>query len=239
MMLGMAPPQLGRYRPQDRVGFADLANDVHAEFGFGYDPVLDADLSDPETHYRHILLIKVDDAVVGSAALTDPRRGAATVKRMYLRPELRGQGWGRRLLDAVTDLAAQDGCERVELDTNDRQPDACRLYERAGFTLLRKRGSTRYYAKELANPEAVTDWRPDNSWQRLPGAEGVGTAGVWRVSADDGAWIVKRIRKTNQSPIRAPTDGGGARSKSPAPESQNRSAVWRHLPTASRRTPTE
>lgn len=151
-MLRMASPQLGRYRPQDKDGFAELVIDVHTEFGFGYDPVLDVDLSDPEAHYRHILLIKVDDAVVGSAALTVPHGGSTTLKRMYLRAELRGQGWGRRLLAAATDLATQDGCERIELDTNDRQPDACRLYERAGFTLLRKRGTTRYYVKDLTTP---------------------------------------------------------------------------------------
>lgn len=113
---------------------------------------------------------------------------------MYLRPSLRGQGWGHRLLTAVTELATLDGCERINLDTNDRQPDACRLYKRAGFKLLRRARATCYYIKELTSSDTSPTWKPDDGWERLPGAEGAATEGVWRVTTDDGNWIVKRLR---------------------------------------------
>lgn len=70
--IGLASPHLATYQPQDRNGFANLVNDVHAEFGFSYDPALDTDLDDPEAHYRHILLVKAGNLVVGSVALTEP-----------------------------------------------------------------------------------------------------------------------------------------------------------------------
>lgn len=63
---------MGIYNPQDQPAFADLVNSVHAEFGFGYDPELDADLDDPTAYYRHLWLLRLDRAVIGSAALTQP-----------------------------------------------------------------------------------------------------------------------------------------------------------------------
>lgn len=72
---------------------------------------------------------------------------------MYLRPWLRGQGWGRRLLTTAVEAAVRDGCRWLELDTTERQGAACRLYEAAGFTLQRTMGISRYYVKEVVPPD--------------------------------------------------------------------------------------
>lgn len=37
-------------------------------------------------------------------------------------------------------------------------------------------------------------WRPAADWERLAGAEGAATEGVWLAAADERRWIVKRIR---------------------------------------------
>jgi putative acetyltransferase len=145
----MPTPSLRTYRPGDRAGFESLVRDVHTEFGFVYDPELDADLDDPEGFYSYILLLVRDDEVLGSAALTEPSAGVVTLKRMYLRPWVRGDGWGRRLLDGVIERAMRDGCERIELDTSTRQEGARRLYESSGFELTRQDGETLFYCKEL------------------------------------------------------------------------------------------
>jgi len=147
----MNSASIGPYEARDQPAFANLVMDVHAEFGFAYDPDLDADLVDPEAHYRFILLVKAQDAVVGSAALTEPRDQITTLKRMYLRPSLRGQGWGLRLLDAMIEYATLGGCHGIELDTTDRQDAARRLYERAGFKQHLRIGETIYYFKSLSH----------------------------------------------------------------------------------------
>lgn len=148
-MLHMPELSLTIYQLEDQERFARLVKDVHAEFGFAYDADLDADLDDPEAHYPWILLVKCGSSVVGSAALSEPRAGIVTLKRMYLRPSFRGLGWGRRLLEAVTEHAVLDGCEQIQLDTTTRQPDASRLYERNGFQLLRRDGDSLFYFKDL------------------------------------------------------------------------------------------
>lgn len=137
------------FRPSHQEQFAQLVDDVHAELGFAHDPVLDADLDAPTEHYRHILLLTRGRIVVGSAALTAPSAGVVTLKRMYLRPAQRKQGWGRRLLEAMIWRAEQDRCVQMQLDTTERQHAARRLYETAGFYVVRQEEQTLHYAKRL------------------------------------------------------------------------------------------
>lgn len=94
-------------------------------------------------------LVKCGTSVVGSAALTEPRDGSTTLKRMYLRPALRGLGWGRRLLDGVTEHAVEHGCKKIQLDTTTRQVGARRLYERSGFKLVSQDGDTLFFSTDL------------------------------------------------------------------------------------------
>jgi putative acetyltransferase len=52
---------------------------------------------------------------------------------MYVQPELRGNGIGGAILDAIESLARSEGLERLALETGDRHPAAWRVYERSGF----------------------------------------------------------------------------------------------------------
>jgi GNAT superfamily N-acetyltransferase len=59
--------------------------------------------------------------------------GVVEIKRMYVVPELRGQGLSRAMLAALEDLARQLGAHRVVLETGSKQPEAVRLYETSGY----------------------------------------------------------------------------------------------------------
>ena len=73
---------------------------------------------------------------VGMGALKVETAEMAEVKRMYTRPEIRGQRIGVKLLDAITDLARQKGISHLMLETGDVEgfEPAHRLYIKAGFT---------------------------------------------------------------------------------------------------------
>lgn len=58
---------------------------------------------------------------------------AGEIKRMYVRPEVRGRGLGRVLLDALEERLREVGYSVARLDTGDRQPQARRLYLGAGY----------------------------------------------------------------------------------------------------------
>ena len=55
------------------------------------------------------------------------------LKRMYVRHEFRGRGYGRLLLDHVERLAQEQGVSVMRLETGVYQPEATALYEKCGY----------------------------------------------------------------------------------------------------------
>jgi GNAT superfamily N-acetyltransferase len=107
--------------------------DTLREFEFEPDPELDADLDDPRATYAALWVALEDGAVVGSVAMQDLDDGEVLLKRMYLRPSMRGRGLGRELLGVALDWARAHGKRLVRLDTSERMVAAQRLYEANGF----------------------------------------------------------------------------------------------------------
>ena len=70
---------------------------------------------------------------VGCAGLKRFDGTAAEIKRVFLRPQARGHGAGRALMEALEDAARGLGYERVRLDTGDQQPEALGLFRALGF----------------------------------------------------------------------------------------------------------
>jgi putative acetyltransferase len=64
---------------------------------------------------------------------TDGDVGYGEVKRMYVRPEFRGAGFGRAILERLADRARERGVSVLRLETGIQQVEAIGLYERAGF----------------------------------------------------------------------------------------------------------
>ena len=58
---------------------------------------------------------------------------------LYVRGVARGHGVGRALVEGVVDLAAERGCRRIELDTNEANDAAVALYESLGFSAVDSR----------------------------------------------------------------------------------------------------
>lgn len=68
------------------------------------------------------------------------------VKRLYVQPRARGQGWGRRLADALIGEARTIGYRELKLDTLERMAEARSLYESLGF-----RPCAAYYRNPLGD----------------------------------------------------------------------------------------
>jgi ribosomal protein S18 acetylase RimI-like enzyme len=67
----------------------------------------------------------------GGIKLFDTEYGE--VKRMYVRPQFRGLGFGKRMLDHLAAYAVQHGVAVLRLETGIHQLEAIGLYERVGF----------------------------------------------------------------------------------------------------------
>jgi putative acetyltransferase len=84
-----------------------------------------------QPHIR-FFVARLDNAPVGcgGVALFDDY---AEVKRMYVRPSVRGRGVAQALLDRIEATARDAAITALRLETGDRQIAAMRVYERAGF----------------------------------------------------------------------------------------------------------
>lgn len=75
------------------------------------------------------------------------------VKHLYLRPETRGKGWGRVLLEGLETRAREWGAAELVLDTHHTLEAAGGLYARSGFTAIEpyndNANATRWYGKAL------------------------------------------------------------------------------------------
>jgi putative acetyltransferase len=55
------------------------------------------------------------------------------LKRMYVRPQFRGTGLGKRMLGHLETFARRQGTTTLRLETGIYQPEAMGLYERMGY----------------------------------------------------------------------------------------------------------
>jgi len=99
----------------------------------------EADLMDAVGHYSRdkcaFVVLDDDGEVVGTHAVVplDDRPDVCTFRRLYLRSDLRGTGWGEKLMRWAIDAAEQFGFHRVEFWSDVRFVRAHRFFERLGF----------------------------------------------------------------------------------------------------------
>jgi ribosomal protein S18 acetylase RimI-like enzyme len=79
------------------------------------------------------LLARLRGRPVGCVVLWLSPGRPAEMKRMWVAPEARGLGLGRRLLAEVESRAAKAGAKVLRLDTNRVLVEAIALYRRSGF----------------------------------------------------------------------------------------------------------
>ncbi len=102
-----------------------------------------------------LLLAKVNGEVAGCVALRSLDESILEMKRLYVRPSVRGSGLGKRLVEAAILIARQSGYVELRLDTLASMVSAQALYQTLGFIEIGPYGNaflpgTRFYSLRLA-----------------------------------------------------------------------------------------
>ena len=82
-----------------------------------------------------LLLARLGEDPVGCGMFHRVAPDAAEIKRVYLRPEARGHGRGRALMEALIEGARTAGYDRILMDTGTPLKPAIDLYLKLGFRL--------------------------------------------------------------------------------------------------------
>jgi putative acetyltransferase len=80
-----------------------------------------------------LLLARQEDQAAGTIAMRRLDLGSGEVKRLYLRPQFRGQGLGRALVEALIESARAAQYQCLYADTLPTMMHALKLYKNCGF----------------------------------------------------------------------------------------------------------
>jgi DNA-binding MarR family transcriptional regulator len=109
--------------------------ELNERFEMGFDPALSI------SAYAHeltppaglLLVARLRDEPVGCGALKFHENAIGELKRMWVAPQVRGLGLGRRLLLALEHEAREAGMTILHLETNHTLTEAIELYRHSGY----------------------------------------------------------------------------------------------------------
>ncbi len=115
--------------------FEQYFAELNARFQAGFNPSLSisADASELIRPAGLLVIARRGGQVIGCGALKFHEGAPAELKRMWVAPEARGIGLGRRLLEELERLAREAGVQVLHLETNGSLHAAIQLYRSAGF----------------------------------------------------------------------------------------------------------
>jgi GNAT superfamily N-acetyltransferase/DNA-binding MarR family transcriptional regulator len=109
--------------------------ELNQRFEDGFDPGLGISAAPHELSPPHglLLLARARDQPVGCGALKFHPGAPTELKRMWVSPDARGLGLGRRLLGALEQQAQAVGSRMVRLETNRVLVEAIQMYRASGY----------------------------------------------------------------------------------------------------------
>lgn len=141
--------ELRALRANDNPLIAAVIRDVLREHGLDREgfAFVDPELDSMYAHYQApaaaylVLSSKDGKKLLGGGGFAHLEGGdavTAELKKMYFRPEVRGLGYGRTMIESLLASAQAAGYQQIYLETVEEMLPAIALYEKVGFQKLRR-----------------------------------------------------------------------------------------------------
>lgn len=160
------PYLIRSWQPSDRAAAVAIIGEVLQEYRLTCEPTdSDRDALEVEDCYwktgGEFWVVELDGGLVGTAGYRPTQRGdsAVELRKMYLLPQVRGQGLGRYLLSTLESAIQQRGFTEIWLETASVLKEAVGLYEASGYgaaTGVETARCDRVYRKRLPSPTNQT-----------------------------------------------------------------------------------
>jgi DNA-binding MarR family transcriptional regulator len=144
--------------PEDPAALASMRayfDELDDRFVGGFDPgdTLTADAPSMRPPTGTFVVAHSDDQPVACGGVVSVDEASGEIKRMWVHPDWRGVGLGRRMLSELESHVARLGHTRVVLDTNAVLTEAIAMYERAGYIAIDRYNDNLYamhwFARDL------------------------------------------------------------------------------------------
>jgi putative acetyltransferase len=116
--------------------------------GFGYDPAKDSDLEDICGYYIDnggmFFIGTISGVIVGTGAVRRINSKQCEIKRIYVKQEFRGRGFGEELFLNTLEFARIHYCV-VTLKTDRTLIEAINMYQKHGFSFVIKNNDTLFF----------------------------------------------------------------------------------------------
>jgi DNA-binding MarR family transcriptional regulator/GNAT superfamily N-acetyltransferase len=140
----LRPYSLRPHRPGDMGWIVHRHGALYAE-EYGWDATFEALVAEVAAQFiktfdpkhERCWIAERDDTIVGSVLLARHDDETAKLRLLYVEPQARGLGIGNKLVDECTRFARHAGYRRITLWTNSILLAARRIYEKAGYRLVR------------------------------------------------------------------------------------------------------
>lgn len=150
------------WQPLDRARAFNVIRIVLDEYGLICEPTgSDVDAYQVEAHYLEaggeFWVVEHQGQIVGTAGYYPIVRGKKSVeiRKMYLLPDVRGQGLGRHLLHTLEQTIKEKGFKEIWIETASVLKEAVILYEKSGYqptSGVETARCDRIYVKRLSSP---------------------------------------------------------------------------------------
>jgi putative acetyltransferase len=147
-MLTLAP-----FHPSDQAAVKKLILAGLVEHWGFLDAAKNPDLEDIATSYAEatFMVARLNDRIVGTGALVPHGDGLVEIVRMSVVKEMRRQGVGRSILEALLEQARALGFRQVILETTATWHEVVEFYQRCGFQVTHHQDGDVYFMKDITD----------------------------------------------------------------------------------------